>query len=214
MGITERKERQRAELREQILTAARKIVLDEGFEALTMRKIGEAIEYSPATIYLYFENREAIGRQLCSEAFEHLVAYMAPVAQIADPLERLRGVGRGYTRFGFENPAEYRLLFMTDAAFMETLFPPDAEIDSDDPGERAFQFLVDAVIAAQAAGAVGAGDAVALAEMLWTACHGIVSLALTCARVLETPPEALVETLCNTLLRGLAPVTPPVRAAS
>ena len=216
MGIAERKDRQRAELREQILSAARRIVLDEGFDALTMRKIGDAIEYSPATIYLYFENREAIGRQLCSESFEHLIAYMAPVGQIADPYERLRGIGRSYTRFGFENPEEYRLLFMTDSAFMEAIFPPDHAADPKDPGERAFQFVVDAFRAAQAAGVIRSdGDPVALAEMVWTACHGVVSMTLTCNRALETPPEAIADTLCDTMLRGLAvPVTSAVRTAS
>jgi len=215
MGIAERKDRQRAELREQILAAARRIVLDEGFDALTMRKIGDAIEYSPATIYLYFENREAIGRQLCSEAFEHLIAYMAPVGQIADPYERLRAIGRSYTRFGFENPEEYRLLFMTDSAFMEALFPP-GKADPNDPGERAFQFVVDAMRAAQAAGSIRPdGDPVALAEMVWTACHGVVSMTLTCNLALETPPEAIADTLCDTMLRGLAaPLTSTVRSAS
>jgi AcrR family transcriptional regulator len=216
MGVAERKERQRAELREQILAAARRIVLDEGFDALTMRKIGDAIEYSPATIYLYFENREAIGRQLCAESFEHLIAYMAPVGQIADLYERLRALGRSYTRFGFENPEEYRLLFMTDSAFMEAFFPPPGAADPDNPGERAFQFVVDAFRAAQAAGVIDPdGDPVVLAEMVWTACHGVVSMALTCPRALETPSEALVDTLCDTMLRGIAaPVTSTVRSAS
>ena len=58
MGIVERKERQKAELREQILDAARAIVLAEGFDALSMRKIADAIEYSPATIYLHFASRD------------------------------------------------------------------------------------------------------------------------------------------------------------
>jgi AcrR family transcriptional regulator len=215
MGIAERKERQRAELREQILAVARRIVLDEGFDALTMRKIGDAIEYSPATIYLYFENREAIGRQLCAESFEHLITYMAPTGQIADPYERLRAIGRSYTRFGFENPEEYRLLFMTDSAFVEAMFP-GGKMAGEDPGERAFQFVVDAFRAAQAAGAIRRdGDPVVLAEMVWTACHGIVSMTLTCSDALETPPEAIADTLCDTMLRGLAaPVTSPVRSAS
>jgi AcrR family transcriptional regulator len=216
MGIAERKERQRAELREQILAVARRIVLDEGFDALTMRKIGDAIEYSPATIYLYFENREAIGRQLCAESFEHLIAYMAPTGQIADPYERLRAIGRSYTRFGFENPEEYRLLFMTDSAFMEAMFPGDKTSNAEDAGERAFQFVVDAFRAAQAAGAIRPdGDPVALAEMVWTACHGVVSMTLTCRDALETSPEAIADTLCDTMLRGLAaPVTSTVRSAS
>jgi AcrR family transcriptional regulator len=216
MGVAERKERQRAELREQILAVARRIVLDEGFDALTMRKIGDAIEYSPATIYLYFENREAIGRQLCIESFEHLITYMAPTVQIADPYERLRAIGRSYTRFGFENPEEYRLLFMTDSAFMEAMFPPGKMSNTKDAGDRAFQFVVDAFHAAQAAGAIRPdGDPLALAEMVWTACHGVVSMSLTCSSALETSPEAIADILCDTMLRGLAaPLTSTVRNAS
>jgi AcrR family transcriptional regulator len=213
MGITERKERQRAELREQILAAARKIVLDEGFDALTMRKIGDAIEYSPATIYLHFENREAIGRALCGEAFEHLISYMGAVAQIADPLERLKGIGRHYARFGLENPKEYKLLFMTDTAFLETLFGEiSGTKDPDDPGERAFQFVVDTVQACIDAGVIRPGDPVLIGEMAWTMVHGIVSLALTCRSALESPVEELVATLCDTFARGLA--TSPAHVAS
>lgn len=205
MGIAERKGRQRAELREQILTAARRIVLHEGFEQLTMRKIADAIEYSPATLYLYFENREAIGRQLCMEAFEHLVSYMAGCTAIADPKERLAAVGRSYARFGFENPEEYRLVFMTDPAYMEALFPPHEPKDPEQAGERAFQFVVDAVVEAQRAGLITPGDPIAIAEILWTGCHGIVSLGITCSNMLETPLDTLVANLCETLLRGLAP---------
>ena len=114
MGIAERKERQRAELREQILAAARTIVLDEGFEALTMRKIADTIEYSAATIYLYFENREAIGRQLCNEAFAHLLTYMSAALAVEDPVDRLFAIGRSYAQYARDNPEEYRLIFMTD----------------------------------------------------------------------------------------------------
>jgi len=215
MGITERKERQRAELREQILAAARRIVLDEGFEALTMRKIADAIEYSAATIYLYFENREAIGRQLCTEAFEHLVSYMAAaVAGIESPVERLMAIGRGYARFGFENPKEYKLLFMTDSAYMEALFGEKLD-DPDDPGERAFQFLVDTIRQCVECGAIAAEAPVLVAEMVWTGMHGIVSMALTCHLVLETSPEQLVDAMCHTFLRGLAaaPTAAPASSA-
>jgi AcrR family transcriptional regulator len=220
MGIVERKERQRAELREQILAAARKIVLDEGFDGLTMRKIADAIEYSPATIYLYFENREAIGRQFCDEAFEHLASYMAAaVSEIADPIERLKAIGRSYARFGLENPKEYKLLFMTDAAFMETLFGEKAgHKQPEDPGERAFQFVVDTVQAGMDAGRIRRGDPLIVGEMAWTMVHGIVSLALTCHTAIESPIEDLIDLSCDTLARGLAPsstdVTSEVRSTS
>jgi AcrR family transcriptional regulator len=203
MGITERKERQRAELREQILTAARAIVFEDGFPALTMRKIAEAIEYSPATIYLHFENREAIGRQLCAEAFEKLLSYMSPAGAIADPAERLRAIGRAYARFGFENPESYKLIFMTDEKYLEELF--GEEPDSGDSGQGAFDLLVDTVRECVASGAIAEQDPVLLAEALWSSVHGVVSLRLTCEKVLDSPVDRIVETLVVALTRGLAP---------
>jgi AcrR family transcriptional regulator len=201
VGISERKERQRAELREQILAAARRIVFDEGFEALTMRKIADAIEYSPATLYLHFENREAIGRQLCVETFAHLMAYFAPLGAIADPVERLSAIGRSYARFGLENREEYRLLFMTDEKYTQELLgysDPDRDV-----GQRAFDVVTETVRECIARGAIADQDPVLLAETVWASIHGVVALELSCPQVFETPVERIVETLVTTLARGL-----------
>jgi AcrR family transcriptional regulator len=63
-GTTERRERERAEQRQRILDAALHIITQEGFTAMTMRKLAERIEYSPAAIYLHFQSREEIARHL------------------------------------------------------------------------------------------------------------------------------------------------------
>ena len=89
MGITERKERQKAEMRDLILEAALRIIRDEGFAALTMRKIAEAIEYSPATIYLHFASRDDIALALVADGFAKLVAHMAPALHEEDLLARV-----------------------------------------------------------------------------------------------------------------------------
>jgi len=68
-------------------------------------------------------------------------------------LAALKAIGRSYARFGFENPSEYKLLFMTDSAYMEALFA-EMKTEPGDPGERAFQFLVDTVIGFHEAGAI------------------------------------------------------------
>jgi AcrR family transcriptional regulator len=118
MGITERKTRQKQALRERILDAARRIVIREGFAALSMRKIADAIEYSPATLYLHFESRDEIARALCAEGYEQLLASFEPLAQIADPAERLKGLARAYVAFGVAHPQTYRLIFMEDPTYM------------------------------------------------------------------------------------------------
>ena len=101
------------------MAAARAIVLEEGFTALTMRKIADAVEYAPGTIYLYFESRDSIAFELCRRGFEELRAALSPAAAIADPEKRLREMGRLYVRFGIERSETYRLIFMEDAKYSQ-----------------------------------------------------------------------------------------------
>ncbi|CAE6796165.1 hypothetical protein R69658_04743 [Paraburkholderia aspalathi] len=117
MGIVERKSRQKQALRERILDAARRIVMREGFAALSMRKIADAIEYSPATLYLHFASRDEIAQALCAEGYAQLLATFVPLAQIADPAERLKALGRAYVAFGVAHPETYRLIFMEDPSY-------------------------------------------------------------------------------------------------
>lgn len=202
MGIAERKERQKAELRDQILAAARRIVAREGFDGLTMRKIGDAIEYSPGTIYLYFQSREEIAMALCAEGFGKLLVAMEPAARIVDPLARIREIGRRYVQFGIDDPETYRLIFMENTKFVAAALLPESAADPDDPGTRAFDFLAGTVREAMAHGQFAPGDPDAVARVLWTSVHGIVSLHITCGFMLPDVTQTW-EAAADAFIRGL-----------
>jgi AcrR family transcriptional regulator len=72
MGITERKERAAQQLRNSILETAMELFLDDGFENVTIRRIAEKIEYSPATVYLYYQDKNEILYALHAEGFDML----------------------------------------------------------------------------------------------------------------------------------------------
>ncbi len=74
MGTLERKQRLKEEVRCRILEASWQIVKEEGWHALSMRKIADAIEYTAPIIYGYFENKEAILKQLTAQGFRILSA--------------------------------------------------------------------------------------------------------------------------------------------
>jgi len=209
MGTAARREREKTELRERILDAARDIVLREGFGALTIRKIADAVEYAPGTLYLYFENRDAIARELSFEGFRTLLESFSPAATLKDPLARLEAIGRAYVRFGMENPETYRLIFMEDPQLTTAVF----KAAGDDPGQRAYRALVDPLEELRAAGRLRAGaDVQALADTLWAVVHGIVSLKLTCPGFPVTPVEPLVDAALRTFLDGLLDPAPKARA--
>ncbi|MFY1829385.1 TetR/AcrR family transcriptional regulator [Myxococcus fulvus] len=209
MGISERKERQRAELREHILRVAREMVVKEGFGALSMRKLADAVEYAPATLYLHFENREAIARELCIRGFEEFLARLEPAAVEPEPLTRLKVMSAAYVAFGLEHPETYRLIFMEDPKLSTALF----QGTRDGAGARSFGLLASVFEDLQTAGRLAPeAQPARLAEMLWAGLHGIVSLKLTCTSFMETTAEMLRDTLLETLVHGL-PGLKPARSA-
>jgi AcrR family transcriptional regulator len=199
VGATERREREKSEFREEVLRAARAIIAKEGFEALSMRKIAEAIEYAPGTIYLYFESRDAIAKELTQRGFVKLLEAFAPAVEIADPVKRLEEIGKRYVRFGLEQPETYRLIFMEK--YSETVFD---DKDENSPGHRALQLLVDTVDQLKAQKRFNLRvDSWKMAEAIWASMHGIVSLKLTCSSYPETPAEELGEIMTNLIFNGL-----------
>lgn len=199
MGAIERREREKAAFRELVLKAARKIVLSEGFEALTMRKIAEAIEYAPGTIYLYFENRDAIAAELTQRGFEELLRAFAPAASIADPAERLIRTGELYVKFGLEHPETYRLIFME--RYTNTVFSGQQDNGA---GNQALQFLIDTFEQLRTQGRLATDATPAqLADTFWCTVHGIISLKLTCEEYPETPTDVLLRTMQAVTMHGI-----------
>ena len=112
MGSADRRLRQKESLRASILDAARELFVEHGYDAVTMRKIAEKIEYSPTAIYQYFTDKESLVQELCANDFLSLAGAFGRLASIADPIERLRQMGEEYIRFARSNPNQYRFMFM------------------------------------------------------------------------------------------------------
>src|SRR5256885_12589944 len=113
MGSAQRRQREKESLREKILGTAREMFASEGVEAVSMRKIAGRIEYSATAIYQYFPDKDALLREICERDFAALAEAAVRVAREADPLARLRKLGRAYVEFALEHPSSYRLMFMT-----------------------------------------------------------------------------------------------------
>ncbi len=121
MGIAERKEREKEELKDLILNAAREIFVSEGYENTSIRKIATKIEYSPGIIYHYFRDKNELLLALHDQAFEaKMQTLFHSVQSIANPVERLGATGRAYLRFGIDNPQDYELMYILSCT-MEAL---------------------------------------------------------------------------------------------
>ena len=169
MGVAERREREREEVRQKILDAARELFVSEGYEKVTMRRIAEAIEYSPTAIYLHFEDKDDLVLALCHDDFGRLLSVFQREELPKDPVDRIRQLGKAYARFGLENPNHYRFMFMTPRS-------PEHKADATDPGHQSFEFLRAAVVEAIETGAFFPSDPDTVAEVLWAGIHGAMAL--------------------------------------
>src|SRR3954471_9751723 len=113
MGSQERRERERNAVRIRIMDAARDLFAKEGVEAVSMRKIADAIEYSPTAIYLHFADKDALLEELCAHDFGALAESFAQEARLKDPIERIKALGRRFMRFGLKYPNHFRFMFLT-----------------------------------------------------------------------------------------------------
>src|SRR6476620_5564470 len=112
MGIAERKIRQKEEVRSSILSAAWKLVEQEGWQALSIRKIADAIEYSVPVIYDHFQNKEAILYEFTSRGFKLLNADLEKSKSlILDPAKQLEAMAYAYWEFAFRNKEYYQLMY-------------------------------------------------------------------------------------------------------
>ena len=198
MGITERREREKEEIRRKILDAARELFTSEGYERVTMRKVADAIEYSPTTIYNHFEDKDDLVRALCLADFAELLAAMQHAPAPEDPVDAIRQLGRAYVAFAVRNPNQYRFMFMTPVA--------KDEVTDASPGQQSFGHLLEAVKRAAAAGRLRPIDPVLAAQILWMSVHGPASALITLpGECWPCAPAArdLGEQVMDNALRGL-----------
>jgi len=184
---------QGASRRGEILAAARRLFLTEGYERTTIRKIAAAVGVSSAALYLYFPDKDAILRAISESTFEALLACLEESQrQAGSDLDRLRAGLKAYIDFGLAHPDEYRLTFL---AKMMASSGPGRPCEGYQPvpaAQHSFSILSDLIAGLMRAGVFAAADPLLTAEAAWAAVHGITALLLDQADHVKSDPAALV----------------------
>jgi AcrR family transcriptional regulator len=200
MGITERKERDKEDLRKSILEAAREVFLEKGVDQTSIRSIAQKIEYSPTTIYLYFKDKNEIFYALHQDGFALLNTQMTPLGVVSDPFERLTAMGRIYLKFAEDNPDYYDLMFVQKSP-MDSL----EEDQSWQEGQNAFGVLKLTIQECMDRGYLPFSDAEVGAFVIWSAMHGMCVLEERgrCKILDEEKREYIVEAAFEEFVRML-----------
>ncbi|MGW7451198.1 TetR/AcrR family transcriptional regulator [Streptomyces sp. NPDC054787] len=189
MSVKERKERDRAERERLIVATARELAEQQGWDAVTTRRLAERIEYSQPVLYSHFRGkREIIGAVALEGAVELAAAVRAAASRADGPRERVLALARAYLGFAEDNPAVYDALFQLDGGLAY------AQEDTPEPLKDAFAALLESLTEV-------AGDGVQpglFTEAFWAALHGLATLTRA-GRLLPEDAEPRVELLVDRL---------------
>ena len=204
MGVRDRRARQKQLLRQQILDAARELLVREGYDQLSMRRVADRIDYSPTAIYLHFKDKQELVFSLCEESFAKLVRELETLAtDYPDPLVRLRKGMERYIAFGLKNPNHYLPAFV---------LPPPADLDAkrqqamlspESSGMRALATLRDTIADGVKAKKLRKVDPDVAARSTWAALHGITSLLIVHDHFPWGDRDRVIQSLIESVVDGL-----------
>ena len=187
------------DLRRQILDTTRHLLVREGYQNLSMRKIADAIGYSATSIYLYFDNKDALLHALIHEGMMQLHEELAGAAAEydEDPVGRLRALCRCFIDFGLENPKYYEIMFQLRPERMKR-YPPEKYRQA----RSNLDFFGRVLEEGDEQGILGVEDATVSASAIWASLHGTVSLLLADRVDVSITRDTFIETAIQQAIHG------------
>jgi AcrR family transcriptional regulator len=186
-----RRSEQRAAVRGAILDATEALLLAEGEERFSIRRLVERCGYTAPTIYHHFGDKQGLIAALLDERFERMAQQLKRVRRNGDPVEYLRALGRAFVRFGLRNPTQHRLLFAPRA---QQHAPPRSALEVQEMLEQAWTELWEQ-------GRLRTGDAGSAGQALFCLLYGLSDRRI--ARPDHDWSKTGIEDAIDALLRGL-----------
>jgi len=204
-----RREREKAQRREDILLAAREVFFERGIHRATVDEVAEQAEVSKGTVYLYFDTKETILAHLLLEGLEQLVARLeeafAPSENYA-ALERIRRLAEAYLKFFQTNPSHFYLMSAFDRGHFQAAISPQLYTQVLTRSLRGLEWVVRAVEQGRTEGTLRVDDARHAASVIWAGLNGVLVLLNHPLRreMVASDLESLYAGMTEALIRGLA----------
>ena len=177
-----------------LIDAALAILEEAGLPALTVRAVATRAGVAPMGVYSRFGNKDGLLEALFVHGFDTLEVAIETRSD-ANPLRRLSIGCLGYRQFAVDNPQLYHLMF-------EQMMLLELSLESREAAKRSFMILVDRVQDAMNSGDLTNGDSTEVAQELWSAMHGAVSLEIAGVHFAQDR-AANFAAMINALIRGL-----------
>lgn len=185
-----------------IVTAARSIILEEGHEQFTLRRLGRELGVTAPALYAHFRSKEELVRAVVHREFDWFISEYAKLDD-PDPIERLRHISKHYVHYAKRNTALFQLMLTFPPGFFRREYF-DHRSGSDHFGAVLFRARSTAVGEAIETGRIVETDPFLVGLALFTAVHGVASFLNTAPDLGGEFEERLVEFVVEAMLRGIA----------
>ncbi|GAB5522127.1 MAG: TetR/AcrR family transcriptional regulator [Rhodothermales bacterium] len=190
------------DLRRILLDTARRLLVQEGYSRLSMRKIATEAGYSATSLYLHFANKDDLIHTLIEEGMERLYAGLAAARSTAEgPEACLRGLSEAYLNFAVNNAEYYEVMFMQRSDELAR-FPTEKYRKA----RRNLDLFRDAIAEGQHSGVFREGEPFVQATSLWALLHGTVALHLAGRVDARIHRTALFDAVVTLALAGVQSV--------
>jgi len=209
---SERREREKAQRRQEILDAARRVFFERGFHSPTMDDVAAQAEISKGTIYLYFESKETILAHLLLEGLDLLLAELESAQQRSctsepplSPEATLRALTNAYLAFWRSQPNYYRLLIAFDRGRFEELIPSELYQLVLSKSLKGLDLVAQAIQQGKESGDFAVADSWRAAGSVWAALNGVLVLMGHPLRrkMLKNNAETMYQSTLNLVITGL-----------
>lgn len=202
MGITERKQMEKEIIRKKIIDAASEILVSEGYEKLSIRKIASKIEYSPGIIYHYFSDKGEIIAFIVQQEYERILKCISEIqVDVENPEKSMELSLRAYINLILEAPEKFRAILMND---IEVVQEKVNMLYSGISKERkSIQEICKLIELGIEKGRFRDLDVELTAQIIWTATHGIISRLIIEKNISQEQKERLINHHFDIIIGGL-----------
>lgn len=173
------------------------MLYESGYENFSLRKLAERIGYSATTIYLYFKDKDDLLSVLIRERFDKWTGPItAAMSEVKDPVVRLSLIGKAYLEFGLSDPAFFRGVYLQRPDLLSQVLGPERLSIGGEVTERTLQEAIDA-------GLIAPCDVKGMANALWAASHGIVTILVTIPKFTPEQIDSMVQSFNQLVFKGL-----------
>ena len=212
MTSSERREREKAQRRQEILDAARRVFFERGFHNPTMDDVAAQAEISKGTIYLYFESKETVLAHLLLEGLDLLLVELEGAQERARdskpplcPEATLHALTSAYLAFCQSQPNYFRLLIAFDRGRFEELIPPELYQEVLSKSLQGLNLVAQAIEQGKQTGVFVVGDSWRAAGSVWAALNGVLVLMAHPLRrkMLKNNAETMYQSTLDLVITGL-----------